>query len=319
MPLFRIRFNEAAFFAAFGFLNLRKVPLWARLSMNQLCTPVGILNPTARQLIARVKTLGRNEPRDTLGRCTASVVSCAVMAALVSAMTLSAESARAAPDEIRVITDDLPDRGGVSLELHAASVRARRGETTQHLAQGLAEISYGVSETVGVSVQLPFSKEPGWRANGVNFELQYIAPHDLQNGLYLGVRVELGRVRSPFESRTTPSIELRPIVGYRVDGWHSAFNLAMRTPLSGVERKLAYEPAAKVARDVSRNTQLGVEYYSQAPQQADGADGGLARRRLALLVVDTKIQGVALSFGVGRGIGPAADGPVVKLIAGFEL
>lgn len=287
--------------------------------MNQPRTPFGKLELAARILIARLKAFSGNELRVSFCPRTVSVLSAALMAALVSVMTLCAQSAYAAPDEIRVITDELPDRGGVSFELHAASVRARRGETTQHLGQGLAEISYGLSETVGISVQLPISNEPGWRANGVNFELQYIAPHDLQNGMYLGVRVELGRTRSPFESRTTPSLELRPIVGYRVGGWHTALNLAMRTPLSGVERKLAYEPAAKVARDVSPNTQFGVEYYSQAPQQAEGADGGLARRHLALLVVDTKIHGFALSFGFGRGIGPAADGSVVKLIAGFEL
>lgn len=287
--------------------------------MNLLCTPLGKLEPNARIPIARLKAFSGNEPRVSLCRRNASVVSAALMAALVSAMTLSAGSVCAAPDEIRVIIDDLPNQGAVSLELQAASVQARRGETTQHLEQGLAEISYGVSETVGVSVQLPFSKEPGWRANGVNFELQYIAPHDHQNGLYLGARVELGRVRSPFDSRTTPSLELRPLVGYRVSGWHCALNLAMRTPLSGIERKVAYEPAAKVVRDVSPKTQLGVEYYSQAPQQSEGAEGGLARRRLALLVVDMKVHGVTLSFGVGRGVGPAADGPVVKLIAGFEL
>lgn len=289
--------------------------------MKLLCTLVGNLKPTLffGTLRFGLKASSGNKPQNSLRLRTVSVASAALMGALVSAMMLFAASARAAPDEIRVITDDLSDQGDVSLELHAASVRARTNATTQHLGQGLTELSYGVSETLQVSVQLPVSREPGWRANGVNVELQYIAPHDHQNGQYWGARVELGRVRSPLELRMTPSLELRPVIGYRVGGWHTALNLAMRAPLTGPDRKTSFEPSAKLARDVAANTQLGIEYYSQAPQQSEGADSGLARRRLALLVVDTKVHGIALSFGVGRGVGSAADGPVVKLIAGFEL
>ena len=166
--------------------------------MLLLCTPVGKLELATWLRIARWKAFGSNEPRVNPGLCDILVVFSALMAVLLSMAMLYSESAYAAPDEIRVITDDIPDRGSMSWELHAASVRARRGDATQ-------------------------------------------------------------------------------------------------------------------------NTQLAAEYYSQGSQQAKGADEGLAKRRLALLVVDTKIRGVALSFGVGRGIGTAADGHVVKLIAGFEM
>lgn len=250
--------------------------------------------------------------------CT-TAVQAALASLLLGTLTLSPAPACAAPDEIRVMTDSLADRGDIELELHAASVRARGGDATRHLGQGLAELSYGVSQTMEVSVQVPVSKEPGWRANGANLELQYIAPHDRQVGPYWGARVELGRARAPLEPQLTSSIEFRPIVGYRAGAWHAAFNAGFRAGLSGDNRRPTWEPAGKLARDVAAKTQLGVEYYVQAAQPPDGVDEGLARRKLALLVLDTRVHGVDLSAGVGRGMGTAADGPVVKFIAGFEL
>ena len=265
--------------------------------------PIGNLKPSACFVTLRV---GLEASAGDKSRCkftlrAASIVSAALMATVVTAMMLSHESASAAPYEIRVITDDLTDRGDVSLELHAASVHARTGSTTQYLEQGLAELSYGISNTLGVSVQLPVLREPGWRANGVNFELQYIAHHDHHKGPYWGARVELERVRSPPEIRMTPALELRPVIGYRLKSWHTALNMAMRAPLAGPDRKTSFELSAKLARGIATNMQLGVEYYSQAQQPSDGAEKGLARRRLALLVIDTKVQGVVLSSGVGRG------------------
>lgn len=238
---------------------------------------------------------------------------------LATVASVAAPPVLAAPDEIRVMTDELADAGEFSLELHAASVRARAGSATHHVGQGLAELAYGVSETVEVSVQLPVSKQPGWRANGANLEMQYIAPHDRQSGPYWGARVELGHARAPLEAGMTSSLEVRPIVGYRFGAWHAVLNTAFRGPFSGADGTVTFEPAVKLAREVAAKTHLGVEYYVQSAQRAEGDGAGLARRRLALLVLDTKVQGVDLSLGAGRGMGRAADGPVVKVIAGFEL
>lgn len=65
-----------------------------------------------------------------------------VAAAVASMLAFGAGPALAAPDEIRVMTDDMTDVGEFGLELQAASVRARSGPTTGHLGQGLAASSY---------------------------------------------------------------------------------------------------------------------------------------------------------------------------------
>lgn len=243
----------------------------------------------------------------------------AALAALFVAQGLVCLPAAAAPDEIRVLSDELTDPGEASLELHAASIRARRATGTRHLGQGLVELSYGVSRTVEVSLQLPVSKEAGWRENGANLEVQYVAPHDARSGPYWGARVELGRARGPSESAMVSAFEVKPIVGYNLGNWHAAVNASLRVPVSGTGRSVTREPALKIARDVGQRTRLGVECYEQAaPHRGDDQDG-VGRRRLALVVVDTKVGGIDLNVGAGRGVGPMADGPVLKVIAAFEL
>jgi len=190
-----------------------------------------------------------------------------LIALSLSAAALAQVPAVAAPDEIRVLTDDLTEVGDFSLELHMASVGARRGGATRHLGQGLSELSYEVSQTTEVSVQLPVSTEPGWHANGANLEVQYIAPHDEHAGFYWGTRAEFGDVRAPLEAERTRSVEFRPIVGYRAGPWHAVLNTAWRAPLSGSDRSVSFEPAAKLTRQVAPQTHVGVEYYVQSAQR----------------------------------------------------
>lgn len=225
----------------------------------------------------------------------------------------------AAPDEIRVLSDDIAALGDANAEFHVASVRARASRVAggDRFVQGLAELSYGVRPDLEVSVQFPVSHEPaGWRANGINLEAQYIAPHDRMRGWYWGARTEIGRSRSPLADDRATTLEFRPIIGWRQGSWHAGFNGSFVKPLTGSERHLRWEPSARIGRSVAPRTVVGLEYYVQAAEAAQGAPG---RRKLVLLAVDTKLNSVDLSFGFGRGTGPSGDGPVVKAIAGFDL
>ena len=134
------------------------------------------------------------------------------------------------------------------------------------VGQGILELSYGVSEALEVSVQLPFSKEPGFRANGANFELQYVAPHDNQTGPYWGARVEIGNARAALEPKMSLSLEARPIFGYRTGSWHGTLNLSWRFALSGENHQSTFEPSAKLTRGLTAQTRFGVELYRQAAQ-----------------------------------------------------
>ena len=99
------------------------------------------------------------------------------------------------------------------------------------------EISYGIALNTQVSARFPVVWRDGqWRANGVNLEAQYIAPHE-KHGIYLGGRIEVARSTAPqgVESRT--SFEVRPILGYRDSDLELILNVATRKALGGESRR----------------------------------------------------------------------------------
>jgi len=228
----------------------------------------------------------------------------------------------AAPEDFRVFTDEISQRGesGAEFQSAVARPRTRAPGAEGSRAQALAEFSYGLSDTVEVALQLPASRDSGdaWRGNGVNLELQYAAPHASATGTYWGLRAELGRGRGAGEAATASAIELRPIVGYRLRAWHAVVNATVRTPTSGNERKVKWEPSAKLAYGVAPHRSVGLEYYVEAGESGSSALDA-RRRSLALLALDTRIHGIGLNVGVGRGIGSAGDGTVLKAIVAFDF
>ena len=96
--------------------------------------------------------------------------------------------AAAAPEEIKVFTDELAGYGESTLEAHVN--KASRGAPLQLMP----EYSYGVRRDWELSLQLPLALQDGVRGNGYRAELQYIAPHDNAAGFYWGVNFELAHI-----------------------------------------------------------------------------------------------------------------------------
>src|SRR5438445_11293730 len=134
--------------------------------------------------------------------------------------------AGAAPNEIKVFTDELASYGEHTLETHVnkASRASPRAANSRTPLQVMPEYSYGIRRNWELSLQLPaaFSAQSN-RLEGYRAELQYVAPHDDESGFYWGVNVELARVERLGE-RSFWNAELIPIVGYRTGRWHLAAN-----------------------------------------------------------------------------------------------
>jgi hypothetical protein len=228
-------------------------------------------------------------------------------------------AARAVPDDFRVLTDELTDHGETALEVQGSVGSAGSNLGASRQRQGLVEISYGLTENLEVSLQFLGSQENGQlRGNGVNLESQYIGPHDADQGFYWGARTELGRGRSFGEVHSIFSLEARPIVGYRFGKWHAVLNAGLRKPLSGADRHISWEPSAKLKYRFLGHNFLGAEYYVQAGQHGVvGPDG--FRRKLGLLVVDTRLGAMNLNLGLGRGMNVGGDGTVLKAVVGFDI
>ena len=221
------------------------------------------------------------------------------------AIALLSGSAAAAPNEIKVFTDELASYREHTLETHVnkAGRTIRGAESAPNPLRVMPEYSYGIWRNWELSLQLPFafsgeaSKVEGYRA-----ELQYVAPHDADQGFYWGVNVELARDERLGEASFI-NLELIPIIGYRVDRWHLAANPGMERALTGPRKTTHGTPAVKAAYRAYGRNYVGVEYYVEPGQS-----------RTLYVAWDGKLGGSDFNIGIGRGSTDAPDRWVLKMI-----
>jgi hypothetical protein len=245
--------------------------------------------------------------------------------ALVLALALGYVSiALSAPHELRIYSDDMPNKDEAELELlmSVAKPKATEGNLQGSVIQTLVEYSYGLGQGWSVGLQLPMSQSQGrYELNGLKAEVQFVAEHDAQRGFYWGVRGDLGYSSSPYETNGSNGIEVNPILGYRMRDWHFVFNPSVEIPLSGSTKQAQFHPSAKVATSFTSTQQLGFEYFSRwgalsspLPQRQ--------RDDMLYLVWDSKRASTRWNFGVGRPLAPAAgnvDHWVAKVGVGLDL
>ena len=215
----------------------------------------------------------------------------------------------AAPNEIKVFTDELARYREHTLELHVnkASGAGPKVEDRSTPLQIMPEYSYGIRRNWELSFQLPLAIDQGSsNLDGYRAELQYVAPHDEDEGFYWGFNVELARSERSGEESFW-SAELIPILGYRAGRWHFVANPGVDKQISGSSRATNFQPAAKVAYQAFGWNSLGLEYY------------GGNESRVLYLVWDGKIRKSEFNVGIGRGFTDASDRWVLKMIFEFAF
>jgi hypothetical protein len=203
--------------------------------------------------------------------------------------------ATAAPNEIKVFTDELADYGEHTLEAHVN--KARRTPL-----QVMPEYSYGIWHDWEFSLQLPaaFGQDAS-RLEGYRTELQYVAPHDKDAGFYWGVNFELARIERPGDASFW-NIELIPILAYRADRWHFVANPGIDKAVSGASRAADFQPAGKVAYRAFERNYFGLEYYADD------------QSRVLYFAWDGKVGKSDINVGIGRGLTDSSDRWVLKMI-----
>ncbi|HXM81893.1 MAG TPA: hypothetical protein VN929_08180 [Burkholderiales bacterium] len=197
---------------------------------------------------------------------------------IITCLALLPTAALAAPNEIKIFTDELANHGEHTLETHV-----NKGRTPW---QVMPEYSYGIWRNWEFSLQIPMAfGEGSSRMEGTRAELQYVAPHDAPEGYYWGLNVEVARHARP---------GIIPIVGLRADRWHFVAN-------PGFEGS-HFEPAAKVAYRAFGKNSFGFEHYA------------LERSRTLYFAWDGKVGKSDINLGLGRGLNDTSDRWVLKMI-----
>ncbi len=119
--------------------------------------------------------------------------------ALALFLSLCSGLAGAAPNEIKVFTDELAAYHAYTLETHVN--KAHSGPL-----RVMPEYSYGIWHDWEFSLQLPVAfGSHATNSEGYRAELQYVAPHDEEWGFYWGLNVELGQEH---RASATPAAKL---------------------------------------------------------------------------------------------------------------
>jgi hypothetical protein len=241
-------------------------------------------------------------------------------AGVLACSTGASPFAAAAPNEIKVFTDELARYREHTLEIHVnkASRVGPKVEDRSTPLQIMPEYSYGIRQNWELSFQLPLAIDQGSSgSDGYRAELQYVAPHDEDEGFYWGFNVEFARNARSGEEPFW-SAELIPILGYRGGRWHFVANPGLDKQLSGSSRATNFQPAAKLAYQAAGWNSLGLEYYFEA-----GPLGNLSSRgdqsRVLYFAWDGKIGKSDLNLGIGRGFTEASDRWVLKMILEFTF
>jgi hypothetical protein len=242
-----------------------------------------------------------------------------VLAAI--ATQLAARPANAT-DEIQVYNASIAPVHTWSLQQHLNYVWS--GSTTPdfegsfapyHSLNGTPELAYGVTPWYEIGWYAPFSVDANgtFYSGGAKFRHLFVSPNADERKFFYGLNIELSFLTPPF-SQSPVGLEFRPILGVRDLGWEFIINPIVDVSF-GSTGSVDFAPAARLARSVTKDVMLGVEYYSDFGPLGNMSPGDQQRHTL-FGVTDFTVFGLDVNFGVGFGLTDSSDKIVTKMIIG---
>ncbi len=243
-------------------------------------------------------------------------------AILAITATVSMAPAARAVDEIQVYNAEIAAPGQFTLQQHLNYVWSGStvpdfpgGFASNRTLNGTPELAYGVTDWYELGLYVPFAIDSTgtFLPGGVKVRHLFVSPHAEDRKFFYGLNVELSWQSARF-SPDPIGLELRPIIGVRDLGWEFIVNPIVDFGFGGGGSS-AFAPAARVAHNLWGETWLGVEYYSNY-SPIGAIPPGDQQQHVLFGVVDFKLFGLDVNFGMGFGLSGASDAVVSKLIIG---
>jgi hypothetical protein len=248
-----------------------------------------------------------------------------VAAGILGVAVCLAPVAAQAVDEIQVYNAEIAALGQWMLQQHLNyAINGRKdpgfpGGLIPHRAlNGTPELAYGVTDWWELGWYAPFAVDQNgnFHSGGAKIRTLFVTPNAAKREVFYGVNIELGYA-TPLFSQTRLNLEIRPIIGVRKGDWELIVNPIVDIGF-GNNGDTEFAPAARLARKLTEDLSIGVEYYS-----ALGPIGNflpLAEQQHNIYgVVDFKIGQLDVNFGVGYGLTGGSDRWMTKLIIGTDL
>jgi hypothetical protein len=250
----------------------------------------------------------------------------ALALALLPASVFVATEAWALSDEIQVYTGDVAAPGVLNLTWHnnytpdgLKTPEFPAGLVDDRSLSGVTEWAYGVTPWFEAGLYLPLyaiSSNRGAQFNGFKLRTLFVNPDNATSNFYYGVNFEFSyNSRHWDENRFTG--EIRPIIGWRGEGWSLTVNPILDNSYKGLSR-LDFAPATRLDFEVAKGWTIAAEEYDDFGE-VRGFMAARDQSHQLFAVVDHDAGPVSVEFGAGFGLTPGTDNLTLKLILSTDL
>ena len=230
-----------------------------------------------------------------------------------------------AADEIQVYNAEIAKVGQWTFQLHNNYAFIGRKEPDfpgglipNHALQGTGEWAYGITDWWEMGFYTPYAvdQELTPYSNAIKIRQLFVIPNAAEREFFYGVNFEFSYAMPQFLD-TRWLIEMRPIVGWRKGDYEFIINPIVDFGI-GQNGGADFAPAARFARNLSKNFAVGFEYYTDLGRPQDRLPFNEQQHNL-YAVVDFKIGRFDVNAGVGYGLTHGSDRLMAKLIIGTDL
>ena len=231
-------------------------------------------------------------------------------------------------DEIQVYDAEIAEPGTFNLMVHTNFTPVGRKEPAfpgaiiaNNSVNGAAEWAYGVKPWFEQGLYLPVyslnSANHGPTINGFKIRELFVRPHAHDRKFFWGLNLEFSVNALYWEPRRISS-ELRPIFGAHLHRWDFIYNPIMDTDYAGGVKGLQFNPAGRVAYNLSNTWSVAAEEYDGfGPLRGFVPSGQQFHETWA--VADHNARLLSVETGVGVGWSGGGDRLTLKLMLSRDL
>jgi len=240
-------------------------------------------------------------------------------------------AARAQTDEIQVYDAEIAAPGRFNLTWHNNFTFAGPqqpafpgGVVPNHALNGVPEWAYGVTDWFEQGLYLPVytvTNQGALLFDSVKLRELFVVPNAHDRTFFYGINFELS-YNEPHWEPTRFSGEIRPIVGVHLGRWDLILNPILDTDFKGGAGNLDFAPAVRAAYNVNSKLTFALEEYAEfGPLQHFLPSAQQSHTLFAVVDYGSSYGGSnnGVEFGIGKGLTPAAEGWVLKLMIMHDL
>src|SRR5215470_16288437 len=242
----------------------------------------------------------------------------------VAILPLDLRPARAV-DEIQLYNAEIAEVGQFTIQHHFNyAINGRKepdfpgGLTPNHALNATPEFAWGITKWFELGLYIPWAIDSDGRflSNWFKFRTLFVTPNADKKSFFYGLNFEYDYTAPRF-SETRFAMEIRPIIGWRNPQWEFIVNPIVDLGF-GSRGDIDFMPAVRLARTLSKDLALGVEYYTDLGRPGSFLPSQQQAHQL-FGVVDFKIGDVDVDFGLGYGLTPGSDRFMAKTILTYAL